>query len=122
MKDSFKLFPLFTALILMVFAPFILQAQGKPVLTGKISLKVSRVIPMKGATVELRKAATGKGLFKTYTDSRGNFAFYRIPKGTYYLTVLRGRKVFYQLNKGKKQKVTIGGPGSSRRLNVTVKK
>ena len=129
MKDSLKLFPLFTALILLVFTPVILQAQGKPVLSGKISLKVSGGLnPLGKVTVELRKAAPGspgKGLFKTYTDSRGNFAFYKIPPGKYYLTVLRGMNAFYQLDRGRKDKkrmVTIGNPGSSQRLTITVKK
>lgn len=130
MKDSLKLFPLFAVLILLVFAPFILQARGKPVLYGKISLKVSRgSIPLGRATVELRKAAPGspgKGLFKTYTDSRGNFAFYSIPRGRYFLIVLRGRNAFYQLDgnkKDNKRMVTITNPASSQRLpDITVVK
>lgn len=129
MKDSIKLFPLFTAFILLVFTPVILQAQGKPVLYGKISLKGSGgLIPMGGATVELRQDVSGKPgklLFKTYTDSRGNFAFYRIPRRKYFLIVLQGIKTFYQLDRGRKDNkrtVTVGNPGSSRSLSITVVK
>jgi len=134
MKHSFKLFPLFAAFILMVFASIILQTQTKPVLYGKIYLKVSNNLrPMGEAKVELRevvyknnKPEAGKLLFKTYSDSNGNFAFYRVPSGKYFLIVLRGTNAFFQLVRGnntKMQMVTIGAPGTSQKLpDITVLK
>jgi hypothetical protein len=134
MKHSFKLFPLFTAFILMVFASFILQTQTKPALYGKIYLKVSNGLsPLGEAKVELRevvyknnKPEAGKLLFKTYSDSKGNFAFFRIPNGKYFLIVLRVTNAFFQLiggNKTKMRVVTIGAPGTSQKLpDITVLK
>ncbi|MCP5102852.1 MAG: carboxypeptidase regulatory-like domain-containing protein [bacterium] len=122
MKNQLKLLPLvITFFLIVVFTPIIQEAQANSRLYGKISLKISgHSKPLGEAKVELRKiAGGGKSYYKTYSDARGNFAFYRIPQGKYTLTVSRGTYTFFQLVKGikkKKRMVIINNPGKNQRL------
>lgn len=121
MKNQLKLLPLVTVIFLMVFSPYIQEALANSKVYGKITQKISgHSKPLGEAKVELRKiAGAGKSYFKTYSDARGNFAFYRIPQGKYVLTVCRGTYTFFQLVKGIKKKkriVTITTPGRDQRL------
>lgn len=108
-------------LLVGMFVPIIQEAQSGPGLYGKVSQKVSgHSKPLGEAKIELRKiAGAGKPYYKTYSDARGNFAFHRIPKGKYALTVSRGTYTFFQLVRGSKKKnntVTIDNPGKSQRF------
>lgn len=95
-----KSFLFFILFILIIFLSAHIRAQEEPSLYGKVKLRTSDGdIPFKNAKVELLDVRNeeDKVLFNTYTDSYGNFAFYEIPENDYYLKVLKGERVFDQL-------------------------
>ena len=105
MKRKLRFFLLIIFFISMLSGVLHLKMQVKPTLYGKIFLKTSYGSkPLSYARVELleivvsrEKERQGKVLLKTYTASKGNFAFYNIPKGRYHLRILKGKKVLKQI-------------------------
>lgn len=100
MNMRLKSFLFFILFILIIFLSAHIRAQEEPSLYGKVKLRTSDGdIPFKNAKVELLDVRNeeDKVLFNTYTDSYGNFAFYEIPENDYYLKVLKGERVFDQL-------------------------
>lgn len=72
-------------------------AIGQPSAYGKIVLSTSSgKVPLKDATVELRKKGEDDVLAKTYTDDKGNFALYDIEPGEYEMFVSINKKGFKQ--------------------------
>jgi hypothetical protein len=70
---------------------------GGPTLYGKVLLKTpSGTVRLSEATVEAIPPGTRKVQHITYTDARGNFAFYSVPKGIYKIQVLLGTKIMKQ--------------------------
>jgi len=108
-----------------------LPAQGKPVLHGTVYLKLATgQRPLAQAKIELReviskgnKEEAGKMLFKTYSDSKGDFAFYGIHPGKYFVAVVRGKTVYSQLQGKKKMKmrpVTVSKSHLAKGLQITI--
>ena len=94
---SFSFFILFI-LIISIYAH--MGVKEKPLLYGTVKLRTSSGdILFTNAKIELLdvKSEEDNVLYKTYTDSYGNFAFYRIQAREYHLRVLKGGKVLDQL-------------------------
>jgi len=107
-----KFFLVFILLILIISPSLEIQAGAKPVLYGKVFLKTTSGLRfLREAKIELldvkKEKKLPKVLFKTYTDSYGNFAFYKIPQRDYYLRILLGKKVLSQLVEDKKIKLRL---------------
>ncbi len=103
--------------ILIVFTlaaliPEPVQAGDKPVLYGKVFLQTSSGFkkPLAKARIQLLEVTKGQKpgevLFKTYTSSRGSFAFYKIPSRRYYVKVVYNKEVFLQLQGEKRVEVS----------------
>jgi len=118
-KKSFALSAFMAMFVITVCIPLSLLPQKKPVLYGKVYLKQR---PLELVKIELRevfnKKDAGKTLFKTYSDSKGNYAFYDIPEGEYYIVVLRGNKIYSQLKGGKKIKWQLVKVPKSKSHNI----
>ena len=73
-------------------------AGGQPSAYGKLRLNTSKgKVNLRDAVVEL-KADSSQGVhFKTYADTKGNFAFYNTPSGKYELTVYINGRLAMQL-------------------------
>jgi len=127
MKHHFKIISLFLFSFFVLTNVLYMHTSKKPVLFGKISLKAYYGLkPLQSARVELLeivvyrgKEKPGKVLYRTYTSSRGNFAFYNIPRGKYYLRVLLSKQILLQI-KGKTRNevssVEVVDPRTSIRL------
>ena len=75
-------------------------AGGQPSAYGKLRLNTSKgKVNLRDAVVEL-KVDSSKGVnFKTYADTKGNFAFYNVPPGKYELTVyINGRLALQKID------------------------
>lgn len=87
-------------LLLTAFLIVTMNAIAEPMklsLNGKVLLITSSgMVPLKEAAVELISLNTGKVVYRTYTDSSGDFAFYNVPEGGYEIQVLFGGKVMKQ--------------------------
>jgi hypothetical protein len=98
--------------ILALVASVPLQARKKPVLYGKVIFKTASGYKknLTNAKIQLFKITKqrkpGKVRYQTYTSSRGNFAFYKISSGKYYLRVKQNNEVFFQLKRNRKVKVS----------------
>ena len=81
------------------------QVAQKPQLYGKVFLKFSvQTKPLSDARIELLEVKQigetrqpGSILYITYTAWGGKYAFYRIPKGNYYLRIIMGKRVLFQI-------------------------
>lgn len=89
---------------------------GGPTLYGKVLLKApSGTVPLSEARVEVVSPGTRKVQHRTYTDARGNFAFYSVPKGIYEIQILLGTKIMKQQAGNKlieSLSVEVSGPGT----------
>jgi hypothetical protein len=100
-----------TFLVLVASVP--LLAQRKPVLYGKVIFQTASGFKksLTGAKVQLleiqKKQKYSKVLYQTYTSNRGDFAFYKIAKGKYYLKVIQNREVFLQIQNNRKVDVSF---------------
>jgi hypothetical protein len=98
--------------MLILYASVPLQA-GKPVIYGKVFLQTSSGFkkPLAREKIQVlefkRGQQPGKVLYQTYIKARGDFAFDRLLKGRYYLRVIHGKLIYYQLKDNRKVKVSI---------------
>lgn len=124
MKHQLKLMITVAVVLLMVYAAAEPVAQSKPVLSGRVSIKSAAGLrPLRGAKVELLRANVGRALHQTYSDSNGNFAFYRVPRGRYNLRVVFGNNTLAQFYRGKQvkvQPVTVNASSKGPRIMVTI--
>jgi hypothetical protein len=105
------------------------EASGKtPSLYGNVRLSTppQGYVPLGDAVVELLSPDSDKIIYKTYTDSRGNYAFYEVSPGEYDVRIVFGRKVMQQLtgqmNKiREKLRVKISGQKAVKIPEITVK-
>ena len=108
-----KLFISFLLSMLILCASVPLEAGGKPVIYGKVFFQTSTGFkkPMARAKIQLlelkRGQPPGKVLYQTYTSHRGEFAFYRLLKGRYYLRVVFNNEIYFQLKDNKKVKESV---------------
>jgi len=108
---TFSLTIMLTILVLVASVP--MQAQKKPVLYGKVIFKAASGFKrnLTNAEVQLleitREQKPGKVLYQTFTSNSGNFVFYKIVKGKYYLKVKQNNEVFFQLQGNRKVKVRV---------------
>ena len=93
-----------------------MNAIAGPTLYGKVLLKApSGTVPLSEARVEVVSLGTRKVQHRTYTDARGNFAFYSVPKGIYEIQILLGTKIMKQQAGNKlieSLSVEVSGPGT----------
>lgn len=105
------------------------EASGRsPSLYGNVRLSTppQEYVPLGDAVVELLSPDSDKIIYKTYTDSRGNYAFYEVPAGEYDIRIVFGKKVMQQLtgqmNKiREKLRVKISGQKAVKVTEITVK-
>lgn len=105
------------------------EASGKmPSLYGNVRLSTppQGYVPLGNAVVELLSPDSDKIIYKTYTDSRGNYAFYEVSLGEYDIRIVFGKKVMQQLtgqmNKiREKLRVKISGQKAVKIPEITVK-
>lgn len=110
-----KLFISFLLSMLILCASVPLEAGGKPVIYGKVFFQTTTGFkkPMARAKIQLleykRGQPPGKVMYQTYTTYRGDFAFYRLLKGMYYLRVVFNNEFYFQLKRNQKLKVSVVG-------------
>lgn len=108
-----KLFISFLLSMLILYASVPLQAGGKPVIYGKVFFQTSTGFkkPLARAKIQLlevkREQQPGKVLYQTYTSHRGEFVFYRLLKGRYYLKVVFNNEIYFQLKDNQKVEVSV---------------
>ncbi|MCP5047890.1 MAG: hypothetical protein GY940_12010 [bacterium] len=108
---TFFLTIMLTMFVLVASIP--MHAQKKPVLYGKVIFQTATgsKTNLSNAEVQLleitRDQKPGKVLYQTYTSNYGDFVFYKIAKGKYYLKVIQNNKVFFQLQGNKKVEVNF---------------
>lgn len=77
---------------LILLVPILTEAQ-KPNLYGKVFIKTSSTLtPLQNATIKVISASNETVIKETYTDSRGLFALYSVPDGSYRIRVFLGTK------------------------------
>jgi len=81
--------------LLIFLAALSVAAQEKARVYGRVLLTTTShtMAPQGGAAVELQALAGGKSKSRTFSDSRGFYAFYNVVPGTYRIRVLLGGDV-----------------------------
>lgn len=123
-----KYFLMIFALSLIISIYINGEASGRMAsLYGNVRLATGgEYVPLGEAVVELLSPDSDKVLYKTYTDSRGYYAFYGVSPGEYDIRIISGKKVMQQLTGqvGKireKRRVKVSGQKALKVPEITVK-